>query len=156
MTEPEKPNPMEEQTPDSVTDADILIGRVVDGEADEQDLADFERLAADDPRLWRAVALRQQDMASLSDVVDHEIALARGLPGVRRIIGFTRPAGYHEHPDMPIEEYVALRRENGEYHDPVLQFHLGSGAKLISIHPDYRPADTDAGAYGVLIEYPLL
>ena len=79
MTESEKPNPMEEQTPDGVTDADILIGRIVDGEGDEQDLADFERLAADDPRLWRAVALRQQDMASLSDEIDQEIAMATTL-----------------------------------------------------------------------------
>ena len=88
-------------------------------------------------------------------MVDHEIAFARGLPGIKRIIGFTRPTGFHKHPDMPIEDYVAWRREDGQYADPVLQFHLGAGAKLVSIHPGYRPADTEAGGYGVLIEYPV-
>jgi len=88
-------------------------------------------------------------------MVDHEIAFARNLAGIRRIIGFTRPAGYHKHADMPIEEYAAQRRANGECLDPVLQFHLGGGAKMVSIHPGYRPADTEAGGYGILIEYPL-
>jgi len=88
-------------------------------------------------------------------MVDHEIAFARSLPGVRRIIGFTRPARYHKHLGMPIEEYIAWRRDNGEYADPVLQFHLGGGAKLVSIHSGYRPLDAEAGGYGVLIEYPV-
>ncbi|UCD75526.1 MAG: hypothetical protein JSV91_01145 [Phycisphaerales bacterium] len=79
MSESGKTNPMDEQTPDAVTEADILIGRIVDGEADEQDRTDFERLADADPLLWRAVATRHQDMASLCDEVDHEIAMATTL-----------------------------------------------------------------------------
>ena len=86
-------------------------------------------------------------------LVDREIAFGRSLPGVRRIIGFTRPAGFRDYADMSIEEYVALRRDDDRYADPVLEFHLGSGARLVSIHPDYRPADEEAGGYGILIEY---
>ena len=88
-------------------------------------------------------------------LVDHEIDFARSLPGVCRIIGITRPIGLHRHPEISLEEYVTLRRENGRYVDPVLDFHLGAGARVVSIHPNYRPADTEALGYGVLIEYPL-
>ena len=87
-------------------------------------------------------------------LVDHELAFARGLPGVRRLIGVTRPAGYHRHQDVSIEDYVALRREDGRFVDPVLDFHLSAGARVVSIHPDYR-RDAEALDYGVLIEYPL-
>lgn len=86
-------------------------------------------------------------------LVDHELAFARGLRGVRRIIGFTRPTGYHRHPNVSMEAYVALRRESGRWVDPVLDFHLGGGARLVSIHARYRPEDVEAGGYGVLIEY---
>lgn len=88
-------------------------------------------------------------------LVDHEIEFARSLPGVRRIIGVTRPIGLHKHPAVSLEEYVTLRRENGRYVDPVLDFHLGAGARVVSIHPNYRPADTEALGYGILIEYPV-
>jgi len=88
-------------------------------------------------------------------MVDHELAFARSLPGVRRILGFTRPAGYHRHQDVDIERYVNLRDATGRYVDPVLEFHLSAGARVVSIHPGYRPKDTQALGYGVLIEYPL-
>ncbi|MFH0963431.1 MAG: GNAT family N-acetyltransferase [Planctomycetota bacterium] len=86
-------------------------------------------------------------------LVDHEIAVARALAGVQRIIGITRPRRFSRHPGMSIEEYVAARTENGSFIDPVISFHLGSGARLVSIHAGYRPEDTDAGGYGVMVEY---
>lgn len=88
-------------------------------------------------------------------LVDRQIEHARGLPGVRRIIGFTRPADYHRHGHVPIEEYVELRDERGNFVDRVLAFHLDAGAKFVSIHPDFRPVDTEAAGYGVLIEYAM-
>jgi len=86
-------------------------------------------------------------------LIDHEIRFARSLPGVRRILGFTRPIGLKSRPDTPIEEYVTLRKPDGRWVDPVLDFHLSAGAQLISIHKDYRPVDREALGYGVLIEY---
>lgn len=76
MTETDNPNPTNDQTPTPASEADILIGRLVDGEADEQDRADFEQLADSEPRLWRDVALRQQDMFALTDEIDRELAAA--------------------------------------------------------------------------------
>jgi hypothetical protein len=57
---------------------------------------------------------------------------------------------------MPIEEYVNLRNKTGRRSDPVLEFHLGSGASLISIHAGFRPEDVESLGYGVLIEYPVV
>ena len=88
-------------------------------------------------------------------LVDTEIDFARGIPGLKRIVGFTRPTGYHRHPDVPIEEYAARRREDGRRADAVLDFHLSGGARMVSIHAAYRPEDREALGYGILIEYPV-
>jgi len=86
-------------------------------------------------------------------LVDRQIEHARSQADVRRIIGFTRPADYHRHLGVPIEEYVEGRDERGNFVDRVLAFHLDAGAKLVSIHPGFRPVDTEAAGYGILIEY---
>jgi len=88
-------------------------------------------------------------------LVDRQLELARSLPGIRRIIGLTRPARYFRHPELRIEDYVELRNKTGRLYDPVLEFHLGAGAKLVSLHADFRPDDVEARGYGVLIEYPV-
>jgi len=88
-------------------------------------------------------------------LVDRQIAYARSLPGIERIMGFTRPAGFHKHRDLPIDEYVVLQDGNGRHVDPVLAFHVTAGAQILSIHSDFRPNDEQSGGYGVLIEYAL-
>jgi predicted N-acetyltransferase YhbS len=86
-------------------------------------------------------------------LIDRQIEQARALPGIKRIIGLTRPARYHRHPELSIEEYAEQRNKTGRRYDPVLEFHLGAGAKLVSTHADFRPDDDQARGYGVLIEY---
>ncbi len=86
-------------------------------------------------------------------LVDHQIRLARSLPGVRRIVGFTRPALYHRYAQLPIDEYLQSRGPNGQLLDPVVDFHVAAGARIVSVHPDFRPEDQEACGYGVLIEY---
>lgn len=86
-------------------------------------------------------------------LVDRQIEQARQLRGVRRIVGFTRPVGYHRHRDMNIEQYVRWRTPQGQVVDPVLAFHLMEGAKLVAVQAGFRPEDTECGGYGVLIEY---
>jgi len=88
-------------------------------------------------------------------LIDRQIEQGRSMPGVRRILGLTRPARYHRHPEMPIDDYVNLRNKTGRRSDPVLEFHLGSGAGLISVHAGFRPDDGESLGYGVLIEYPV-
>lgn len=112
-------------------------------------------------------------------LVDEQIALARRTPGIQRIIGFTRPAGYHRCPQLTIEEYLqavmaglglpeheaVLNLPAGETataggagkppRDAVLAFHLRFGARIVSVHAGFRPNDTQSLGYGVLIEYPL-
>jgi predicted N-acetyltransferase YhbS len=86
-------------------------------------------------------------------LVDCQIELARSLNGVQRILGFTRPAAYSQHAANPIDEYVQARDSNGNLLDPVLAFHVGAGARIVSVHANFRPNDSDACGYGVLILY---
>lgn len=86
-------------------------------------------------------------------LVDRQIAFARSLPGIRRIIGFTRPADFHESRETTIEEYVRAQGEDGRLLDEVLAFHVDAGARIVSIYVGFRPKDVQAGGYGVLIEY---
>ena len=88
-------------------------------------------------------------------LVDRQIEFARSLPGIKRIIGLTRPARFYRHPELAITDYVDLRSKTGRRSDPVLEFHLGGGASLVSTHADFRPDDTEARGYGVMIEYPV-
>jgi ribosomal protein S18 acetylase RimI-like enzyme len=87
-------------------------------------------------------------------LVDRQITFARSLPGVTRIVGFTRPAEYHQHDTVAIEDYVPCRGRQGHFVDTVLAFHLAAGAQVVSIHAKFRPNDVASRAYGVLIEYP--
>ena len=88
-------------------------------------------------------------------LIDRQLQFARSLDGVQRIVGFTRPVGLHRFPELSIDDYLKLRGTNGRLQDPVLSFHLDSGARLVSVHPGFRSADRDARGYGVLIEYPV-
>lgn len=55
--------------PDPATDADILVTRIIDGEASPEDWAAFKALAAGQPAIWRHLAECQQDHADLSAAV---------------------------------------------------------------------------------------
>lgn len=87
-------------------------------------------------------------------LVDRQIAYARSLPSVRRILGFTRPSRYFRFRDLPIEDYLRRRNSHGRLFDPVLAFHLEAGARIVSVHRNFRPNDERALGHGVLIEYP--
>jgi hypothetical protein len=69
-----------------VDHADILIGRMLDDEATSDDCEHFERMAHQHPSLWKALALRQQDMMRLSRTMDERTRTADDveLPGTRR------------------------------------------------------------------------
>ncbi|MBL8829367.1 MAG: GNAT family N-acetyltransferase [Planctomycetaceae bacterium] len=102
-----------------------------------------------------AVMPTERGSGTARALVDRQIEQARQLPGVHRIVGFTRPARYHRHAELSIEAYVNLRDARGQLVDPVLGFHLNAGAKLVQICPNFRPSDYEALGYGVLIEYSL-
>ncbi len=88
-------------------------------------------------------------------LVDRQIRQARSIRSIRRILGFTRPAGYHRFPDIAIESYVQQCSESKSTLDPVLSFHLDAGATIVSIHHGFRPDDVAAGGHAILLEYPV-
>jgi hypothetical protein len=58
---------------------DVLIGRIIDGEATLVQRQRFEAMAADDPALWRMLALRQQDMSMLAAHVEPQLNAAEKI-----------------------------------------------------------------------------
>ena len=77
-------------------DADVLIGRIIDLEATDEDQQSFEQLATADPSLWRALAARQLDMAVLAQRVTEETAGANSveLPVISAARGIPWPLAY--------------------------------------------------------------
>lgn len=70
---------------DMPTREDVLIGRVVDGEANDADWADLERVARTDADIWKRVAHAQRAHARLERAVEDAIAVAElvDLPAYR-------------------------------------------------------------------------
>ncbi|MBX3367618.1 MAG: hypothetical protein KF912_09950 [Phycisphaeraceae bacterium] len=58
------------------TDRDILISRVIDGEASPEDWSALKALAERDPSIWRDLAGLQQDHAELSGAMAEVVAIA--------------------------------------------------------------------------------
>jgi len=57
-------------------DRDILISRVIDGEATPEDWTAFKALAAREPDIWRDLAEAQQDHAEITAAIESAIAIA--------------------------------------------------------------------------------
>lgn len=70
---------------DEVTREDVLVGRVVDGEASPDDWRELERLASRDSGIWERLANAQRAHERLERAVEDAIAVAElvDLPGAR-------------------------------------------------------------------------
>ena len=78
------------------TDRDILISRVIDGEASPEDWSALKALAERDPSVWRDLAGLQQDhaelvgamaeVASIADGIDAPVALSGGIAERGRLL----------------------------------------------------------------------
>ncbi len=66
-------------TDDPKIDGDMLISRIVDGEAGDGDWTSFRALAEREPSLWRELAEYQRDQSELSAVVASAIRIADGV-----------------------------------------------------------------------------
>src|SRR5262245_45409053 len=58
----------------------LVISRVIDGDASEQDWLDLESFAQREPRIWRELAEAQRDHAALMRGVSAALALADSTP----------------------------------------------------------------------------
>ena len=100
-----------------------------------------------------APALRGRGLARL--LIDHQVAHGHGLPGVEKVVGFTRPVAVPGSSGSTLQDHVASHM-TGSLRDPVLGFHLDAGAHVVSLHPGFRLADVQSHGSAVLIEYPPL
>lgn len=74
---------------------------------------------------------------------------------VKWVAGVTRCKSYVNHSHLSMREYVEKRNERAEVFDPILRFHVGGGASIVSLVPNYRPEDSDNQGFGILIRYEL-
>ncbi|MEO1130174.1 MAG: hypothetical protein AAFX05_10785 [Planctomycetota bacterium] len=74
---------MNDHTP---TREDVVIGRIVDGEASPTDWRDLDALGESDPSVWRRLAEAQRVHARLEEAVEDSIAIAEliDLPAAPR------------------------------------------------------------------------
>ncbi|MBQ18047.1 MAG: hypothetical protein CMJ65_13075 [Planctomycetaceae bacterium] len=85
-------------------------------------------------------------------LIDHQVTRAWSLPGVQRVLGFTRPTGRQAAPELPLDDYVRTQGDRLPT-DAVLEFHLAAGAVIVSMHEEFREIDEECLGAGVLIEY---
>lgn len=69
------------------TDRDILISRVIDGEASPEDWSALKALAERDPSVWRDLAGLQQDHAELSGAMAEVVSIADGVDAPVELVG---------------------------------------------------------------------
>ncbi|HLL68058.1 MAG TPA: N-acetyltransferase [Micromonosporaceae bacterium] len=55
--------------------------------------------------------------------------------GYDALVAPVRPNRKHEHPDLPMASYLALRRDDGLPVDPWLRVHLAAGARVVGVAP---------------------
>lgn len=73
--------------------------------------------------------------------------------GLRRIRAGARLSGYHRHAaDLTAAEYVE-RVLAGELADPVLNFQLSEGFRVLAAVGDYLPGDPESLGYAAVIEW---
>lgn len=75
------------------------------------------------------------------------VILDQNLQG--NILGARMPE-YHEHQDIPPEQYIYTRRPDGKLLDAELRFYEQFGYRVMGLLPDYYP-DPESCNYGVLI-----
>jgi len=85
-------------------------------------------------------------------LVDHAKDLAIDM-GCRQIALGCRVPEYHKHADIPIGDYIRMRREDGQLFDPELRFYSRCGLTFIRPLPEYmsgKDEDPESLNYGVL------
>jgi hypothetical protein len=84
--------------------------------------------------------------------------LARKLKLEYVVLGARIP-GYDsfckEQKETTIEEYVKLKREDGELLDPELRFYTRNGLNLKRVMPNYMEEDTESRNYGAIMDLML-
>lgn len=96
MTNENADNSNEDQAAEDVSESEILLSRIVDHQATEQDHHRFEQLAKNDSSLWRTLAHLQQEMSALSDTVVEQLVAADlvELPANRASLKHVKPFAF--------------------------------------------------------------
>lgn len=79
---------------------------------------------------------------------DHALQFAKSSLGLQEVVAVTRCA-------TTSNSKVDYLRKVAEGKDPILQFHVSSGAEVVGTIRNYRPDDTTNFGYGILIKYNL-
>jgi GNAT superfamily N-acetyltransferase len=133
-------------------DAVIAVGRAVpftlalpnrgelpDGGVDRVTIWAFnDRLAGRTPDTASAVEIsvgRAQQGSGLSHAMVAALRDAARAAGFARLVAPVRPNAKHEHPDLPMADYITRLREDGLPVDPWLRVHVRAGARILRVAP---------------------
>jgi GNAT superfamily N-acetyltransferase len=90
-------------------------------------------------RAHQGTGLSHRMLAALRDAVR--------AAGLTKLVAPVRPNAKHQHPRMPMTEYIALTRDDGLPVDPWLRVHVRAGGQIL------RPAPTSMVMVGSLAEW---
>lgn len=122
--------------------------------------AQVNQLHDDDAPVFQLLAINihpeWQHMTLGDTMLTYLLRLASLIDSVEKVVGVTRCKNYprYQH-TMTYEQYVNQPLTDGLQIDPILNFHLSRGARIIDIIRDYRPTDSDNEGHGVLIGYAI-
>lgn len=97
---------------------------------------------------------RAKGMGVGTRLVRGQIDLAKELDLQYLVLGSRVPgyAAYHkQHPEVPIEEYLDLKREDGQPLDPEIRFYTRCGLKPAKVVRNYMEDDPESENYGVVM-----
>lgn len=97
-----------------------------------------DRLAGRAGNLFSPVEIAVQPALrgrGISRVMLAELKRAAARQGYRSVVAPVRPSRKHEHPDVPLAEYVAWTRDDGLPVDPWLRVHVRAGARIVGVTP---------------------
>jgi GNAT superfamily N-acetyltransferase len=72
----------------------------------------------------------------LSSILLRRMAALAREHGLDALIAPVRPTLKHEYPLIPMERYIAWRRDDGELFDPWLRIHERLGASILAVAPE--------------------
>ncbi|MDO8621488.1 MAG: GNAT family N-acetyltransferase [Candidatus Levybacteria bacterium] len=102
-----------------------------------------------------AVAADAQGMGVGSKLVEEQKKIARQL-GLKLVFLGARIPGYNKYceqnGEISVEEYLALKNQNGESVDPEIRFYERQGLRASKIIPEFEP-DIDSRNYGVVVAW---
>lgn len=97
---------------------------------------------------------RAQGKGIGTKLVKEQIELTKKL-GLDWLVLGARIPGYHkyhqDHPEVSIEDYLNIKREDDQSYDPEIRFYQRCGLEVLKVVPNYMDDDPESENYGAVM-----